>query len=353
MAVTIKDIARETNLSISTISKYLNHEKILEANRLLIEEAIQRLDYHPNRNAQILRAKQTKTVAILISDLSDYFWSNTIASITRFLSKLDYMVFTQSYYGDQEKEEELMKSLIAKRVDGVILFPIWPEDVSYHLLQDAGIPVVMMDQRPTKTAEYPVDCVRSDNEGGGRIIGDYLLENGHRRIGVLCPLKDCSTDKERVAGLRQACEKRPGVQILNAGPICTNGKLMDVMVQSGEKFTEMMSSPDPPTAVFCVNYTIAMGVLMKASERNLAIPEDLSLITFDNDLLFQSVTPPVTCVAQDLRAIGEEASRILLRRMSGDTEEFPLEQTVAVHFLERASVRKLQRETEPETMFDP
>ena len=146
MNVTINDIARATGLSTATISKYINHKKIREENRILIEKAIQELGYTPNRNAQLLRAKNTHTIGILISDLGNYFWGELVNSIIKHFTDHGYTVIVCSFFFEHQKEIDTIQDIISQHFDGVIMLPsCWHDDL-YQLLQNAGIPVVLLDQ---------------------------------------------------------------------------------------------------------------------------------------------------------------------------------------------------------------
>lgn len=166
MNVTINDIARATGLSTATISKYINHKKIREENRILIEKAIQELGYTPNRNAQLLRAKNTHTIGILISDLGNYFWGELVNSIIKHFTDHGYTVIVCSFFFEHQKEIDTIQDIISQHFDGVIMLPsCWHDDL-YQLLQNAGIPVVLLDQIPASMRHFPVDCVISDNYKG-------------------------------------------------------------------------------------------------------------------------------------------------------------------------------------------
>lgn len=338
MAVTIKDIAKETGLSLSTISKYLNHKSIQEKNRILIEDAIKRLDYHPNRIAQSLRSEKTKTVAILITDLGNYFWGDVVFSITNYFAQLDYTTIACSYNYDSNLEKEMAQYLVAKKVDGVIMLPITEDDVTYTSLQEANIPVVLLDQYPALMRECPIDIVSSDNKGAGQKLAHYLISKGHKKIGVLSPANHFSTIQERVSGFKEGCADYPEVSVCFSEPVELNGEISGVMNRGKKCFREMMALTDSPTAIFCTNYIVAMGVLVEAAAQDYSIPEDLSVVCYDDDMMFRSMTPPITCMAQDLKSIGVEAAKLLLKRMKGDWEDFPKIKTVEVSFHERESV---------------
>ena len=182
MNVTINDIARATGLSTATISKYINHKKIREENRILIEKAIQELGYTPNRNAQLLRAKNTHTIGILISDLGNYFWGELVNSIIKHFTDHGYTVIVCSFFFEHQKEIDTIQDIISQHFDGVIMLPsCWHDDL-YQLLQNAGIPVVMLDQIPASMRHFPVDCVISDNYRGGALLAEIGRASCRERV---------------------------------------------------------------------------------------------------------------------------------------------------------------------------
>lgn len=375
MKVTIKDIARETGLSLATISKYLNHKKINEKNQRRIEEAIAHLNYKPNHTAQILRSRHTMTVAILISDLGNYFWGPIISSISQYFVKYGYTVITCSFCHDKETEIQAIQDLIVRNIDGVIMLPYNSRDNHYHLLLDQKIPVVVLDQNPGTADQIqsavsarikgpsfdaadldsqpslvpdggpvskyrPVDCVISDNYKGGAMLGRYLLEKGHKRVHILDHASYSTPVYQRIRGFQDAFGQAQTC-ITMSGPILfgISQKTIDL---GKEHFRQIMESGDPPSAVFFTNYLSAMGGLIESSACGYSIPEDVSVVTFDDDPLFCSMYPPITSVAQDLSRIGEQASGILYRRIQGDYSDFPLTECIHVHFQERQSVKDLQ-----------
>lgn len=343
MKVTIKDIARETGLSLATISKYLNHKKIQEKNRIRIEKAIEHLGYKPNRTAQVLRSKRTMTVAILISDLGNYFWGAVISSITQFFVKYGYTVITCSFYYDSQKETEAIQDLILRNIDGVIMLPYNSMDDHYSLLQKENIPVVVLDQTPDSIGRLPVDYVTSDNYNGGVLLARHLLGKGHKKIHILDSASYSSTVPQRIQGFQDTYKQAGTGSISVSDPIFfyTSQKVIDL----GKKhFHDIMSAQETPTAIFFTNYLTALGGLMEANSSGLSIPDDISVITFDDDPLFGCMYPPVTSVSQDMAQIGRQASQILYRRMKGDYSDFPLSPCIGVSLCERQSVRELNPE---------
>lgn len=340
MNVTIKDIARETGLSLATISKYLNNKKIQDKNRLLIEKTISNLGYKPNRTAQVLRSKRTMTVAILITDLGNYFWGSIISSVSQFFVKYGYTVITCSFYYDAQKETEVIQDLIVRNIDGVIMLPFNSQDDHYLLLQKENIPVVILDQIPAMIEQQPVDYVTSDNYNGGALLGKYLLQKGHKKVHILEPADHSSTIPQRIQGFRDAYKKAGFTSIASSSPILFMAS-QNVIDLGKKNFRHVMEGKEPPTAIFFTNYLTALGGLMEANSSGYSIPEDISVVSFDDDPLFGSMYPPITSVAQDLSLLGQKASEILYRRMQGDYSDFPLASCIDVCFYERQSVKNL------------
>lgn len=341
MSITIKDIAQETGLSPSTISNYLNNKKIQKKNSDLIEEAIRRLDYHPNRIAQSLRAEHSRTVAILISDLGNYFWGDVIFAISSFFAEINYTVITCSYYYDPGLEKETVQRLIAKKVDGVIVLPLGENDAIYRILQKEGIPVVVLDQRPKLWEEYPVDYVKSDNCHSLIKAAKYLTSKKHQRIGILSPAKNSYTIAERIQVFEEVCAWDSEIELITSEAVSLEVNQEETMNMAKRHFRKMMQLSNPPTAVFCTNYIVAIGVLMEAAALGISIPEDVSVLTYDDDPIFRSMNPPITCMAQNLSAIGEEASKLLLKRMKADYSDFPAVKIIDTTFFERESIMEL------------
>lgn len=343
MNITIKDIARETGLSTATISKYLNHKRILEENRILIEETIKRLDYTPNRTAQLLRSKKTKTIGILLSDLGNYFWSPIIYSVTHFFLKYHYTVITCAYYFNFQKESDIIQDLISQNVDGVIMLPHNRQDNMYKLFQDAGIPVVILDQLVDSLKEIPVDCVISDNYKGGAMLATHLLEKGHSNIYIMERSVHSYTIEQRIRGFTDVfAEQGYDISAFRSDlPPVPFVETQSVISQGKERFRQIMRRPNPPTAIFFTNYLIASGGLSAANSDCCSIPEDVSLVCFDDDTLFKVMHSPLTCVAQDLSGIGTKASEILMQRIEGDYSDFPRAAVIDVTFHSRNSVKDL------------
>ena len=341
--ITINDIARETGLSTATISKYLNNIKIREENRRIIEAAINRLGYHPNRSAQMLRSGRTHTIGILISDLGNYFWGSLIGTISHFFAEHQYTVVTCSYNFNKEMEEQVIQDIISQSFEGIILLPFDDQDISYRLLQRAGIPVVVLDQLPYHTGKYPVDCVLSDNYGGSALLAEYLFQNGHRNIYILERSWHSYTVDQRIRAILDVYMEH-GMDLarhVSAQTPIPFREGQSVIDKGEERLRQVLSAPNPPTAIFFTNYLTAMGGLNALNSSGMQVPDDLSLVCFDYDPLFRAMHTSLACVAQDLTAIGTRACELLMKRISGDYSDFPATEIIDVQFHHGRSVRNI------------
>ena len=183
MKIKITDIARDTGLAVSTISKYLNHKNILPENEALIEASIKKLGYTPNRIAQGLRAKSSHTVALLIPSKNNYFWGNSVSYITSFLWEQSYVCTIHTYPPEKEKQLQLGQLLINNNIRGLIAVTGTLDQVS---------------------ASFASDYVTSENYLGGYLAGSYLARKNHQRIGFVAGRRDAYTIVQRTSGFLNA-----------------------------------------------------------------------------------------------------------------------------------------------------
>lgn len=183
MKITITDIARDTGLAVSTISKYLNHKNILPENEALIEASIKKLGYTPNRIAQGLRAKSSHTVALLIPSKNNYFCGNSVSYITSFLWEQGYVCTIHTYPPEKEKQLQLGQLLINNNIRGLIAVTGTLDQVS---------------------DSFSSDYVTSENYPGGYLAGSYLARKNHQRIGFVASCRDAYTIVQRTSGFLNA-----------------------------------------------------------------------------------------------------------------------------------------------------
>lgn len=313
MASTIKDIRAETGLGLATISKYLNGGNVRAENRLKIEEAIKKLDYHPNETARSLVTKRTKTVGFIVHNISINFSGVLLQHASAYLHERGYGMMICDSNLDKKQEAENIRFCLEKQVDGILIMPVAPDPAALLPAKRAEIPVVLLDREMQDDA---FDCVTIDNKNAAERASDYLIENGHRRIAVIH--SDEYTGNERFMGALASMEKN--------GILLPEQYIYTAPVHSTElgykSMKELLKLKDRPTAVITTNYEVSLGVIMAINEEGIRCPDDISLIGFDELILPMVMRPKLTLVAQPMEDIATEGARILLKRIE-EGMDFP------------------------------
>ncbi|HHV31596.1 LacI family DNA-binding transcriptional regulator [Caproiciproducens sp. LBM24188] len=335
MAATIKDIARETGLSIATISKYVNGGTLKEKNRIAVERAIKKLDYHVNEYARGLKSNRSRTVGVIIPELSNLFVTQIITAMEDILRQHGYSVIICDCHTDEKLECDAAKFLIGKRVDGIINMPVCRDGRHLRPAKEQKIPVVLIDRSVPELSSY-ADSVLIDNAAAARSAVEHLLDNGHRRIGIIVGPKDVFTSQQRLAGF---------VDALKSHSVEYDEQLVinsDYTLHGGyESMRAMLKTHPDLTAIFVTNYEMTLGAVIAANEMGIKIPQELSLIGFDNMDLSRIAHPRLTIVTQPLEEIGSQVARILLDRLENGYTGVPMKITLSTTLQIGASVRQL------------
>ncbi len=334
MTTTIKDIAKYTGLSISTISKYLNGGNVLERNKKLIEEAIQTLDFKVNEMARGLRTNRTMTVGVLIPSLENIFFTSIVSNIESMLLKEGYSTIVCDYKEDPRLEEKKLQFLFDKMVDGIVLMPVPGNDNLVKEIIARGTPLVLIDRLVN---DVDCDVVLVDNLNASYNAVEQLIIRGHRRIGIIVGPQNIYTAQERLKGYIRVFEDYG----LKVDPNLI--KYGDYQIESGyHLLLELMKIDPPPTAVYVTNYEMTIGSIIAINENNIRIPDDISFIGFDNQDLTRIVKPALSIVVQPVQQIGETAAKILLKRMRKDQKGFPVVTRLKTELLLRDSIKKVE-----------
>lgn len=333
MKVTITDIAKDTGLALSTISRYLNHKEVRPENQVLIEASIKRLGYTPNRIAQGLRSKSSRLVALLIPFYSNYFWGHSVSYVTSALWEKGYTCTVHTYLPETDKQLKTIQLLISKKIGGVIAVSGSLSEDALQKLADNKIPIVLLDQI---LPSLSVDYITSDNYQGGYLAGTYLARKGHKRIGFIASEPGSYTIYQRTRGFLDAlqdCRVPSNPQYYSYQSIAAP--------TTEKQLQHLLSLKEPPTALFFCYYESCLAGISELSKCSISIPETLSIIGFDDDLLFSSLAPSITVIAQDFLTIGKEATKMLLGRISGEDTSPGKKVLVPVRLIERESVLSL------------
>ncbi len=345
MAVTIKDVARMAGVSMSTVSKYMNGKSIRDGSRAKIEKAVQRLHYFPNGFARGLRTSRTYSVGVLTDSLRNQYIAKMVYSIEKYLKKAGYSMILCCHQDQPSTIRELVRFLCEKQVDGIIVESIYSRESIYEkeIWQPTvrqHIPIVCMDRPQEENGAF--DCVMSNGASGTYQGVEYLVRHGHKNIAFLSGTNYNSgliAAKDRLRGYTRVMEDyglpvRPGYVLKG-----------DFSFDSGYRAMRQFVNLSPrPTALFISNYNMCLGAMRALHEFGIQIPEELSVVTFD-DLEFSVICrPKLTAVRQPVEDISEEAVALLLRRIQGDYADFPRLVKLPTALIARDSVKDLNRD---------
>ncbi len=307
---TIRDVAKRAGVSTMTVSRVVNRSGyISQETRKRVETAIAELDYVPNTLARSLRSKQTKTLALVLTDITNPFFTTLARGVEDAASDRGFNVIFCNTDESETEQETYLTVLVQKRVDGVLLVPARSSDEPISYLQEHAVPVVVLDRRvPT----CQVDSVRCESELGAYDLVRLLLGLGHRRIAALIGPEGVSTAADRLAGYRRA--------LVGAGLESEELVFRGEYTQDGgrQMAQQALDIVPCPTAVFASNNFIAIGAYCALRDAGLRVPDDMALVAFDDLPPALVMEPFLTVVAQPAYEMGRRATDLLLARLAGE-----------------------------------
>jgi LacI family transcriptional regulator/LacI family repressor for deo operon, udp, cdd, tsx, nupC, and nupG len=308
---TLKDVAREADVSASTVSRVLNTpDKVRPETRKRVREAVDRLEYKPSRVARRLRLQDGKAslIGLVLPDIQNPFFADIARGVEDVARTNDYALLLSNSDEDPDKQRLAVDTLVTEDVDGVIVPPVSPTDPEVQRLVESDIAVVCVDRR---IDDVQVDTILSDNRKGAYEAVSHLARLGHRRIGYIGGIPRISTSQERRDGYVQALREHD----LRLDPdLVRDG---DSRRERGELLTNVLLDLDrPPTALFTGNNLTTLGALAALQTRGVRVPEDLALVGYDDVPWAMALHPPPTVVAQPGYEMGQRAAEILLQRLA-------------------------------------
>jgi LacI family transcriptional regulator len=305
---TIVDVANRAGVAAITVSRVVNDSgPVSRAVRARVEQAIAEVGYVPNSVARSLRSKRTDTIALIVTDMTNPFFTTVARGAEDAASDAGKMLIICNTDERDADEQRYVQMLLQRRVDGILLVPARSGATAIRQCRAQGTPVVVVDRR---LRERVADVVRGDSKGGARELGRLLLSLGHTSIAVLTGPRAVSTADDRVAGFRQALTAAGGLPPARV----YRGAFT---IESGREMARQAIAARPrPTALFAANNFIAIGVLRALDEMGVRVPEDVAVVGFD-DLPPAMVTFPfLTVAAQPAYEMGERSVSVLLDRLS-------------------------------------
>ena len=335
MAATMKDIARRTGLGLATISSYFNGGNVREKNRIKIEEAIEELHYEVNEVARGLKTNATRTIGVVIPELNNTFCAEIITGMEDVLRSHGYATIVCDCRTDKKLEREAVEFLTRRRVDGIINMPVDEEGNHLKRFQKTGKPIVLIDR---KIQGIDCDSVLVDNKKAAEDAVRYFIGRGHRNIGIIGGPEEVFTAQERMAGYYKALESA-GIPVSES--LIWHG---DYTIQGGVRGLEELVQNNPEmTAVFVTNYEMTMGAMIGVNELGIRIPEQLSMIGFDNLQFARACNPKLTIVAQPTDGIAREVAKVMLNHLenAGETSGELFSEKLETEIIAGKSVRVL------------
>ena len=311
MPITLRDVGKRAGVSAMTVSRVINgREGVDPETQRRVEEAVEVLDYVPNRIARGLTSQKTATIGLIVPDVANPFFSPVVRGAEATARRAGYRVLLCNSEGDLRLDREYIEDLVSHRVEGLLLAPA--NDQSRHSifpLLRREFPLVLIDRA---LPDLDCDLVVGDSASGARNLVEHLLAVGHRDIAHITDADDTSTGRERLRGYQEA---------LAAAAIPYREDLVfrtTVDQIGGYRATQQVLAMDRlPTAIFTVNNMTVVGAMKALRERGFSVPQDMGLVCFDDVEHLAVLSPFLTVIDQPAETFGSLGAQLLLERISG------------------------------------
>lgn len=311
--LTIKDIAKEAGVSTATISRVLNNSGYVSHDiKRQVMEVIKKLNYQPNAIARSLKQEKSRSIGIVLPDMTNPYFMKIARAIQHRCFQEGYHLLFVDTEENPDKEKEALDFLIEKRIEALILAGTGGNREQIQTISNSGIRVILVDRR---FSNLKLDTVAEDNIYAAKAAIDYLIENHHRRIGIINGPQSISTARERRQGALIGLEEA-GISL--APELMVEG---DYTRESGiAAVRRLMALAEPPTAIFSANNEMSFGVYLGMKELDLPL-DGIEVVSFGN-LEFSSLfRHKLSVIMQNPHDIGEIVGELLIRRLSGDQGE--------------------------------
>jgi DNA-binding LacI/PurR family transcriptional regulator len=315
MPVTIKDIAREADVSHSTVSRALNGSRLISTETTeRVQKIAAALGYLPSAAARTLKTNHSRVLGVIVRNIDDPFFSEILQGIEEVAQAHDYSLFMAASRHDHKIEKSILRAMVERRVEGVIICSTPVSTEQSRQLTSYGVPIVVVNNQAAEAYRY---SIYHDDRDGSQSVTDHLLELGHRDIAYLGNADAGRSTQDRLIGYQQA---------LQAARVVINPEFVHQVhggkPENGLAATDyFLALPHRPTAIVCYNDMLALGVLQGLRTNGLRVPEDISVTGFDNIFFSGYTDPPLTTFDQPKRFIGAEAARLVLELLdAGGTE---------------------------------
>jgi len=314
--VTLDDIARKAGVSIATVSRALNNkDAISSSTKETILKLAKQMGYTPNAVARGLKTHRTRTIGVVITDISDPFFAPIVRGIENAARQEGYHIILCDTNEDYQMEKEVLGTLMERRVDGLLLTPVQTSFEDILELKKKRVAFVLLCRHFDFELLVEIDSVATDDVEGACLATTHLLEKGHRRILFINGPTYVSSAKERLAGYKRA--------LLEAGVKFDQSFIREggIKMEDGYRITkEELNGPVRFTAIFAYSDFVALGVMKALREANLAIPEDIALVGYDDIDVSSFLEVPLTTVRIPKYELGMQGFKLLRSRLAGEAE---------------------------------
>ncbi|NDL59889.1 LacI family DNA-binding transcriptional regulator [Phytoactinopolyspora mesophila] len=317
---TYREIAQALGVSTATVSRALAGELGVSSEMAQrVRDTAASLGYRSNRAAKALRKQRADAIGLVISDVENPFFASVARAIEGVAAEHRHAVLLCNTDEDLDQESLYLDLMIGENVAGVIVAPSAQEIGPLEQLRSAGIPTVTLDR---KVAGDPFDAVLVDHRLGARELVAHLVDHGHRQIAAVMGTTAATPSLERLAGCREAIADAASAQLTVIEGTMRQAVGVQGTFELGERLAiETLSQRDRPSAVFCANGLISLGVLRAVRRLGLRVPEDIAVVGFDDQPFFDLLDPPLTVAAQPVEDLGRAAADLLFDRLADSGQD--------------------------------
>ncbi|RWR01727.1 transcriptional regulator [[Pantoea] beijingensis] len=302
---TIKDVARLAGVSVATVSRVINHSpKASESSREAVNRAMEQLQYHPNANARALAQQSTETIGLVVGDVSDPFFGAMVKAVDDVAWQTGNFLLIGNGYHDEQKERQAIEQLMRHRCAALVVHAKkLPDEVLIPLMRQVPGMVLLNRLLPG----FEKRCIALDDRYGAWLATRHLIQQGHQKIGFICSTHAISDAEDRLQGYYDALKEH---NLVCNDRLVAFGEPDEV---GGEQaMTELLERGKSFTAIACYNDSMAAGALAVLSDNSLHVPEEMSLIGFDDVLVSRYVRPRLTTVRYPIVTMAHQAAELAL-----------------------------------------
>lgn len=308
---TIKDVAKLSGVSVATVSRVINNSpKTSKSSRESVNNAMQELNYHPNANARALAHQSSDTLGLIVADVSDPFFGVMAKATEKVAQAMGKFLLIGNGYHDADRERKVIEQLVRYRCSGLVVHAKMIPDDELSQLMDIYPSMVLINR---VIAGYETRCVALDDRHGAWLATRHLIQEGHRQIGFLCSNHNISDAADRLQGYHDALSENGLVLderlIVKASPDEVGGEAA---------MTELLSCGRQMTAIVCYNDSMAAGALSVLSDNSIDVPQDISVVGFDDVLISRYLRPRLTTVKYPVVAMATQAAELAVALSRGE-----------------------------------